>query len=68
VLTETDRLFHFLFTAWRSPATRCTRPAWPGAALGRGRGRLPGPLRGPAGPKRLLVLADHGFTRLRAEV
>jgi len=69
VLTETDRLFHFLFPALRDAAhplhADCLAflTAWDrllGDALDRYR-CLPA-------PKRLMVLADHGFTELRHEV
>lgn len=69
VLTETDRLFHFLWSAVTEQGhplhqdclelleewDRCI-----GAFLER--------YTGLAGPKRLVVLADHGFTRLVTEV
>jgi len=69
VLTETDRLFHFLFAALEEPdhplhpACLALVRRWD-AAVGDFLDRfaaLPG-------PKRLLCLADHGFTRLRTEV
>ena len=69
VLTETDRLFHFLWSA----VTDHTHPLHPdclellqewdrciGAFLER--------FADLAGPKRLIVLADHGFTKLVTEV
>jgi predicted AlkP superfamily phosphohydrolase/phosphomutase len=69
VLTETDRLFHFLFPAltdpahpWRGPCLELLRE-WDlliGETLDRWEA-LPG-------PKRLMVVADHGFTTLRTEV
>lgn len=68
VLTETDRLFHFLFAALEEPGHPLHAPClafvrrWD-AALGDFLDRyaaLPG-------PRRLLCLADHGFTRLRTE-
>ncbi|MEW5775083.1 MAG: alkaline phosphatase family protein [Thermodesulfobacteriota bacterium] len=68
VLTETDRLFHFLFAALEEPghplhaACQAFVRRWD-AAVGDFLDRfaaLPG-------PKRLLVLADHGFTRLKTE-
>ena len=69
VLTETDRLFHFLFSALEEPG-HPLHPAclsfvrrWD-AAVG---GFLDRYAALPQ-PKRLLCLADHGFTRLRAEV
>ncbi|WP_285907814.1 alkaline phosphatase family protein [Pseudodesulfovibrio pelocollis] len=69
VFTETDRLFHFLMDAVLDTGHRlhldCMRllAHWDDA-LGRFLARydaLPG-------PKRLMVVADHGFTRLRTEV
>ena len=69
VLTETDRLFHFLFPALLDDAhpvaTACDEfvrrwDALVGAFLDRYEA-LPG-------PKRLVVLADHGFTSLSTEV
>lgn len=69
VLTETDRLFHFLYPAledtahpWRGPCMELMREwdALIGDVLDRW-DALPG-------PKRLIVLADHGFTTLRTEV
>jgi predicted AlkP superfamily phosphohydrolase/phosphomutase len=69
VLTETDRLGHFLFPAivdasdpWHAPVMDLLRK-WDlliGEVLDRYEA-LPG-------PKRLLVLADHGFTALETEV
>ena len=69
VLTETDRLGHFLFPAlvepyhpWRSEALRFMA-AWDdliGHVLARYHD-LPE-------PKRLLIMADHGFTSLEQEV
>ena len=69
VLTETDRLGHFLFPAlvepyhpWRSEALRFMA-AWD-ALIGHVLARyhdLPE-------PKRLLIMADHGFTTLEQEV
>jgi predicted AlkP superfamily phosphohydrolase/phosphomutase len=69
VLTETDRLGHFLFPAlvdpddpWHGPVMELLR-AWDqliGEILDRYLA-LPG-------PKRLLALADHGFTALETEV
>ncbi|MDZ7762719.1 MAG: alkaline phosphatase family protein [Desulfovermiculus sp.] len=69
VLTETDRLGHFLFPAivhatdpWHSPVMRLL-VKWD-ALIGEFLDRyasLPE-------PKRLLVLADHGFTHLETEV
>lgn len=69
VLTETDRLGHFLFPAleqpehpWHGPSLDLLR-RWD-AVIGdvlEQYDRLPE-------PKRLLVLADHGFTTLRIEV
>lgn len=69
VLTETDRLFHFLMDAVLDEAhplhAACMDffrrwDALVGAFLDRW-DALPG-------PKRLIVLADHGFTRLTTEV
>lgn len=69
VLTETDRLFHFLFPALTDPAhplaTACEAfiRRWDtsvGVFLDRYEA-LPD-------PKRLIVLADHGFTELTTEV
>ncbi|MBA4356992.1 MAG: alkaline phosphatase family protein [Humidesulfovibrio sp.] len=69
VLTETDRLFHFLFPAVERPehplhaACLAFLAEWD-ALLGEVLARydaLPG-------PKRLLVLADHGFCALEQEV
>jgi len=69
VFTETDRLFHFFMDAVLDPGHRlhldCMRllAQWDDA-LGRFLARydaLPE-------PKRLMVVADHGFTRLRTEV
>lgn len=69
VLTETDRLGHFLFPAleqnshpWREPCLDFLKK-WD-ALIGEVLERfadLPG-------PKRLIVLADHGFTSLTMEV
>ena len=69
VLTETDRLFHFLFPSLTSPDDPLHMPClellrhWDGCtgALLRRFDLLPE-------PKRLLVLADHGFTELITEV
>ena len=69
VLTETDRLFHFLFDAVEDASHPLHRPCmellteWDvliGELLDR-YDALPE-------PKRLLALADHGFTRLVTEV
>ena len=69
VLTETDRLFHFLFPALMDDAHPMAAAcedfvrrwdALVGAFLDRYEA-LPG-------PKRLVVLADHGFTTLATEV
>ncbi|WP_461210474.1 alkaline phosphatase family protein [Desulfocurvus sp. DL9XJH121] len=69
VLTETDRLFHFLFPALTNPTHPLARACeglvrrWD-ALLGDFLDRsaaLPG-------PKRLLALADHGFTELITEM
>lgn len=69
VLTETDRLFHFLF-----PAVEDAGHALHGACLAflRDWDQLLGEVleRYDAlpGPKRLVALADHGFRRLETEV
>ncbi|MEF2144462.1 MAG: alkaline phosphatase family protein [Desulfovibrionaceae bacterium] len=69
VLTETDRLFHFLF-----PALEDTHHAWhaPCLALLKEWDNLIGEVleryHALPEPKRLMVLADHGFTALRQEV
>ena len=69
VFTETDRLFHFLFDAVADPGHRLHAPCldflghWD-EALGQFLARYDAL---PA-PKRLLVMADHGFTELRTEV
>ncbi|MDD4953193.1 MAG: alkaline phosphatase family protein, partial [Desulfovibrionaceae bacterium] len=69
VLTETDRLFHFLFDALidpdhpRHPACMDLLRHWD-AVLGRVIERF----EALPDPKRLIVLADHGFTRLKTEV
>jgi predicted AlkP superfamily phosphohydrolase/phosphomutase len=69
VLTETDRLFHFLYPALEEPAHPWHAPClelmlrWD-QLLGRTLeywDALPE-------PKRLMVMADHGFTTLRTEV
>lgn len=69
VLTETDRLFHFLFTA----VTDELHPLHKGcmdflrdwdALLGDFLDRF----EALPDPKRLMVLADHGFTELKTEV
>lgn len=63
VLTETDRLFHFLYTSLNSPAVEAFLRQWDvlvGEVLDRYEA-LPS-------PKRLVVLADHGFTALETEV
>jgi len=69
ILTETDRLGHFLFPAlteafhpWRGEALRFMA-AWD-AAIGRFLARF----ETMPGPKRLMVMADHGFTTLTQEV
>lgn len=69
VLTETDRLGHFLFPAltepfhpWRSEALRFMAD-WD-ALIGRFLDRF----HSLPGPKRLMVMADHGFTALEQEV
>ncbi len=69
VLTETDRLFHFLFDAVTDPAHALHRQClsllmeWDStiAALLERFDALPD-------PKRLIALADHGFTHLITEV
>ncbi|MDD4951175.1 MAG: alkaline phosphatase family protein [Desulfovibrionaceae bacterium] len=69
VLTETDRLFHFLFHALvdpdhpRHPACMDLLRRWD-AVLGRMLERF----EALPEPKRLIVLADHGFTGLKTEV
>ena len=69
VLTETDRLGHFLFPAlvepfhpWRSEALRFM------SAWDRLIGKFLSRYHSLPGPKRLLVMADHGFTTLVQEV
>lgn len=69
VLTETDRLGHFLFPAlvepyhpWRSEALRFM------AAWDRLIGKFFALYRDLPEPKRLLIMADHGFTSLTQEV
>ena len=69
VLTETDRLGHFLFPAltepfhpWRAEALRFMT-AWDGLV-----GRFLSRYEDLPGPKRLVVMADHGFTELVQEV
>jgi len=69
VLTETDRLGHFLFPAlvepyhpWRSEALRFMA-AWDGLV-----GKFLSRYHDLPGPKRLLIMADHGFTTLTQEV
>jgi predicted AlkP superfamily phosphohydrolase/phosphomutase len=69
VLTETDRLGHFLFPAlvepyhpWRSEALRFM------AAWDRLIGKFFERCHDLPGPKRLLIMADHGFTTLTQEV
>lgn len=69
VLTETDRLGHFLFPAlvepyhpWRSEALRFM------AAWDRLIGKFFERYHDLPGPKRLLIMADHGFTTLTQEV
>lgn len=69
VLTETDRLFHFLF-----PAVRDRGHALHSACLeflrewDRLLGRILSRFDDLPEPKRLVVLADHGFTELKIEV
>ena len=69
VLTETDRLGHFLFPAltepfhpWRTEALRFMA-AWDGLI-----GRFLDRYEELPGPKRLMAMADHGFTTLVREV
>lgn len=69
VLTETDRLGHFLFPAlvepyhpWRSEALRFMA-AWDDVI-----GRFLSRYHDLPDPKRLVVMADHGFTTLTQEV
>ena len=69
VLTETDRLGHFLFPAltepfhpWRSEALRFM------AAWDRLVGKVLGMYDALPGPKRFVIMADHGFTSLVQEV
>ncbi|UTF50410.1 alkaline phosphatase family protein [Desulfomicrobium sp. ZS1] len=69
VLTETDRLGHFLFPAlvepyhpWRSEALRFM------AAWDRLIGKFFARYLDLPEPKRLLIMADHGFTTLTQEV
>jgi predicted AlkP superfamily phosphohydrolase/phosphomutase len=69
VLTETDRLGHFLFPAltepfhpWRSGVLRFMA-AWDALV-----GRVLDRYRDLPGPKRLVIMADHGFTTLEQEV
>jgi predicted AlkP superfamily phosphohydrolase/phosphomutase len=69
VLTETDRLQHFFYPALASPAHVQHGPIldfmrdWD-LAIGDFLSRFDG----MPGPKRLIVLADHGFTELKIEV
>ena len=69
VFTETDRLFHFLMDAVLHPGhplhLECMRflADWDHAL-----GRFLAKFDALPGPKRLLVLADHGFTELKTEV
>jgi predicted AlkP superfamily phosphohydrolase/phosphomutase len=69
VLTETDRLGHFLFPAlvepyhpWRSEALRFMT-AWDRLI-----GKFLSRYQDLPEPKRLLIMADHGFTTLTQEV
>lgn len=69
VLTETDRLGHFLFPAltepfhpWRSEALRFMA-AWDLLV-----GKVLDMYDALPGPKRLVIMADHGFTALTHEV
>ncbi len=69
VLTETDRLFHFLFDAVEDVlhplhgASMALLEAWDGLI-----GEVLERYDALPEPKRLLALADHGFARLRTEV
>ena len=69
VLTETDRIFHFFYPAVEDPSH-----ALHGAFLefltqwDRLIGRVLERYDALPGSKRLMVLADHGFTRCRAEI
>ena len=69
VLTETDRLGHFLF-----PAIEDEKDPWHGACMhllqewDKLIGEILERFEALPEPKRLLVLADHGFTTLRTEV
>ncbi|MFU2209663.1 alkaline phosphatase family protein [Solidesulfovibrio sp. C21] len=69
VLTETDRLFHFFFPAVAHPEHTLHGPAldllveWDKAI-----GHLLDRYDSLPGEKRLIVLADHGFTELVTEV
>ncbi|NCC25361.1 MAG: phosphodiesterase [Deltaproteobacteria bacterium] len=69
VLTETDRLGHFLFPAMADPAHPMAEPildllqVWDNAV-----GSFLERFADLPDPKRLIVLADHGFTTLITEV
>lgn len=69
VITETDRLFHFLFDALEESAHplhgHCLAFM---ARLDGLAGEFIERFDALPGPKRLMVLADHGFTRLRTEL
>jgi predicted AlkP superfamily phosphohydrolase/phosphomutase len=68
VLTETDRLFHFLYAAVEDdahplhPACMEFMEQWDAAV-----GRILDRFQELPGPKRLMAAADHGFTRLETE-
>lgn len=69
VLTETDRLFHFLYDAveeathpWHSDCMTLLKE-WDDVI-----GEVLEKYDALSGPKRLMALADHGFTRLQTEV
>ncbi|CAM2058070.1 Type I phosphodiesterase/nucleotide pyrophosphatase [Desulfovibrionales bacterium] len=69
VLTETDRLFHFLFPACTDPAhthygdCMAFLTAWDRVV-----GEILERFAALPEPKRLLALSDHGFTTLKTEV
>lgn len=68
VLTETDRLFHFLFPAVEDAAHPWHDMVWGFLnAWDRLIGEVLDRFAALPEPKRLLVLADHGFTALEAE-
>ena len=69
VLTETDRIMHFFFPALEDPSHPLHAAFMELLALWDGLiGKFLGLYDALPEPKRLLVLADHGFARLRAEV